>query len=65
MDKYLVQFIEDMRKRELSNNTVEAYKRDIKKFNDFLSKRKEDAINADMIIYNGLCSDFEKRRTSK
>lgn len=49
MEKYLVQFIEDMRKRELSNNTVEAYKRDIKKFNDFLSKRKEDTINADII----------------
>lgn len=49
MDKYLVQFIEDMRKRELSNNTVDAYKRDIKKFNDFLSKRKEDTIDVDIV----------------
>ncbi|MCY6370299.1 site-specific tyrosine recombinase XerD [Clostridium ganghwense] len=49
MNEYLIRFVEDMKKKELSNNTVEAYKRDIKKFSDFLVKREENTINVDMI----------------
>ncbi|WMJ81875.1 site-specific tyrosine recombinase XerD [Clostridium sp. MB40-C1] len=49
MNEYLINFIEDMRKKELSNNTIEAYKRDINKFNKFISKRKEKVDEIDIV----------------
>lgn len=49
MSDYLINFIEKMKKKQLSDNTIAAYKRDILKFNEFISQRKEDVLDVDII----------------
>ncbi|QGU95166.1 site-specific tyrosine recombinase XerD [Clostridium bovifaecis] len=48
-DKYLEEFIERMKKNELSKNTIDAYRRDASKFITFLNERDEDILNIDMV----------------
>ncbi|KEI07081.1 recombinase XerD [Clostridium botulinum] len=49
MEKFLSRYIEDMLKKELSKNTIEAYKRDLLKFGEFLNRRHEDILDSDMV----------------
>lgn len=48
-NKYLEEFIEKMKKNELSNNTIDAYKRDASKFIMFLNERDENVLDIDMV----------------
>ncbi|KGM96843.1 site-specific tyrosine recombinase XerD [Clostridium botulinum] len=49
MEKFLSRYIEYMLKKELSKNTIEAYKRDLLKFGEFLNRRHEDILDSDMV----------------
>ncbi|SHH35733.1 site-specific tyrosine recombinase [Clostridium grantii] len=49
MSTYINDFIKNGEKRNLSKNTLEAYKRDLVKYEDFLSTRKEDFISSDEV----------------
>lgn len=49
MDNYLTGFTNELSKKGLSKNTIEAYGRDINSFGKFLSERKEDILEADIM----------------
>jgi len=49
-NSYLIEFIEKMRKNKLSNNTIDAYRRDISKFLSFLNDRNEDVLDIDTLV---------------
>lgn len=61
MDEYLIQFVENMTKKELSRNTIEAYKSDIKKFEEFLKQRDEDTIDIDMVSIMAYVQNLKKQ----
>lgn len=42
MSNLLLKYIEDLEKKHASKNTLDAYVRDISRFNDFIKKRKEE-----------------------
>ena len=62
MEEYLRQYIEDMRKKELSKNTIEAYNRDIIKFCKFLKEREEDILDADMVSIMAYVQTLKKEK---
>jgi integrase/recombinase XerD len=49
MNTYINDFIKNGENRNLSKNTLDAYKRDLVKFEEFLSTRKEEFTSADEI----------------
>lgn len=49
MNEYIIKFTNEMKKKELSANTIEAYKRDINKFDGFLNLRKEKIEDIDVV----------------
>lgn len=62
MEQYLIKYIEYMIKRGLSKNTIEAYKRDIHKFNDFLSEREENILEVDIVSVMAYVQNLKKLR---
>ncbi|AEB75955.1 site-specific tyrosine recombinase XerD [Clostridium botulinum] len=62
MEKFLSKYIEDMLKKELSKNTIEAYKRDLIKFGEFLNKRHEDILDSDMVSIMAYVQTLKKER---
>ena len=42
MSNLLLKYVEDLEKKHVSKNTLDAYVRDISRFNDFIKQRKED-----------------------
>lgn len=51
MDIYLERFLEDVKRKKLSNNTFDAYKRDIERFYKYLNRRELtiDAVDEEVI----------------
>ncbi|CAG7840947.1 recombinase XerD [Clostridium novyi B str. ATCC 27606] len=62
MEKFLSKYIEDMLKKELSKNTIEAYKRDLLKFAKFLNKRHENILESDMVSIMAYVQILKKER---
>src|SRR3712207_5078314 len=62
MGKFLSKYIEDMLKKELSKNTIEAYKRDLLKFAKFLNKRHENILESDMVSIMAYVQILKKER---
>jgi integrase/recombinase XerD len=52
MDELLNSYMSYLKNKNLSKNTLDAYKRDIKKFCQFLNSRNEGRRDN----YNGLCT---------
>lgn len=49
MDELVAQYIQEVKNKKLSNNTVDAYMRDINRFLSFLQSRKENLQTADTV----------------
>ncbi|KGN03703.1 recombinase XerD [Clostridium haemolyticum NCTC 8350] len=62
MEKFLSKYIEDMLKKKLSKNTIEAYKRDLLKFAKFLNKRHENILESDMVSIMAYVQILKKER---
>ncbi|MCY6483772.1 site-specific tyrosine recombinase XerD [Clostridium aestuarii] len=60
MGEYLIKFVQDMRNKRLSKNTIEAYIRDIRNFDEFLKKRKEVMISIDVVSVMAYVQNLKK-----
>lgn len=60
MNPYIVEYIQDIKKKGLSKNTIEAYKRDVYKFNDFLKNREEDILEIDIVSIMAYVQSLKK-----
>lgn len=49
MSNLLLKYIEDLEKKHVSKNTLDAYVRDISRFYDFVKKRKEDIVEIETV----------------
>lgn len=62
MSNYLIDFVNEMGRKELSRNTIEAYKRDVNRFIKFLDQREEELLKIDMIPIMAYVQDLKKNR---
>ena len=60
MENYLIEFTKEMKKKELSKNTIEAYERDVNSFVGFLTQRKEDALEVDIVSIMAYVQNLKK-----
>ncbi|WP_138204508.1 site-specific tyrosine recombinase XerD [Haloimpatiens lingqiaonensis] len=56
----LIEYVENLRKKKLSENTIEAYKRDIKRYIKFLSARDEKISEVDTITIMAYVQELQK-----
>lgn len=62
MSNYLIDFVNEMGRKELSRNTIEAYKRDVNRFIKFLDQREEELLKIDIIPIMAYVQDLKKNR---
>lgn len=65
MKSLLEKYLSDLRKRNLSRNTIDAYYRDITRFQNFVEDRKEDFLNIDEITIMAFAQSLQKSRKAK
>lgn len=49
MSNLLLKYVEDLEKKHVSKNTLDAYVRDISRFNDFIKQRKEELVEIETV----------------
>ncbi|NFV70785.1 site-specific tyrosine recombinase XerD, partial [Clostridium botulinum] len=49
MKNIIENYIKDLQKKNLSKNTLDAYRRDMEKFRDFVSSREEKILSVDTV----------------
>ncbi|EKN40969.1 tyrosine recombinase XerD, partial [Clostridium botulinum CFSAN001627] len=49
MKNIIENYIKDLQKKNLSKNTLEAYRRDVEKFSEFVRNREERILSVDTV----------------
>jgi integrase/recombinase XerD len=60
MDNYLIEFTNEMGRKELSKNTIEAYERDVNRFIEFLDQREEEPLRVDIVSVMAYVQSLKK-----
>ncbi|WP_035290301.1 site-specific tyrosine recombinase XerD [Clostridium sp. KNHs214] len=58
----LIEYVEKLRKKKLSENTIEAYERDIKRYLEFLNSRNESIQESDTITIMAYVQELQKSK---
>lgn len=58
----LIEYVEKLRKKKLSENTIEAYERDIKRYLQFLNSRNESIQESDTITIMAYVQELQKSK---
>ncbi|WP_102400843.1 site-specific tyrosine recombinase XerD [Haloimpatiens massiliensis] len=58
----LKEYVENLRKKKLSENTIEAYERDVKRFLEFLNSRNESIQESDTITIMAYVQELQKSK---
>lgn len=58
----LIEYVEKLRKKKLSENTIEAYERDIKRYLEFLNSRYESIQESDTITIMAYVQELQKSK---
>ncbi len=61
MKNIIENYIKDLQKKNLSKNTLDAYRRDMKKFKDFINSRKEDLLSVDTVTIMAFVQYLQKK----
>ncbi|WP_251859507.1 site-specific tyrosine recombinase XerD [Clostridium sp. Marseille-Q2269] len=60
MKNIIENYINNLQKKNLSKNTLDAYKRDVDKFNKFVNKREEDILSIDIVTIMAFVQFLQK-----
>lgn len=60
MKNVIENYINNLQKKNLSKNTLDAYKRDVDKFNKFVNKREEDILSIDIVTIMAFVQFLQK-----
>lgn len=61
-DILLMEYIEGLKRKKLTDNTIDAYIRDIKRYIDYLNNKKEDLFKADTVTIMAYVQELQKGR---
>lgn len=62
MNYHIEQYLNNLMERNLSRNTIEAYKRDLEKFENFVRERNEDMLCVDVVTIMAYSQKLQKER---
>lgn len=60
MSNLLLKYVEDLEKKHVSKNTLDAYVRDISRFNDFIKERKEEITEIEIVSVMAYVQHLQK-----
>ncbi len=60
MKNIIENYIKDLQKKNLSKNTLDAYRRDMEKFRDFVSSREEKILSVDTVTIMAFVQYLQK-----
>ncbi len=61
-EKYYRNYIKDLQKKNLSKNTLEAYRRDVEKFSEFVKSREEKILSVDTVTIMAFVQYLQRER---
>ena len=62
MEKLECDFIEHMKEKKLSENSIDAYSRDISRFTEFAKSRNEDVTEVDIVTIMSFSQMLKKTK---
>lgn len=64
MKNIIENYIKDLQKKNLSKNTLEAYKRDVEKFSEFVKGREENILSVDTVTIMAFVQYYKRGRAT-